>query len=467
MSTQDPHRQHTERQDPAETGAENGSGRTDPAATEAGAGPTEAGAENGTPPPVFGELTEGGRRNFLDILRGENTGGILLIIGAIVALIWVNSPWQDSYTTIRDTHLSISGIGLDLSVGQWAADGLLAVFFFVVGVEPKREMVVGELRHLSTAIVPVAAAVGGMTAPALIYLIINVSASDGAPEGWAIPTATDIAFAVAVLSLVAKWLPTALRAFLLTLAVVDDLLAIVIIAVAYSQELQLLWLLGVAACAALFSLLVRKGITRWYVLLPLGLLTWYFMHSSGVHATISGVVLGMVTPALPLQGATAKRLPARARDISPAEYFQHLWDPVSSGFAVPLFALFTAGVAVDPSLLGDTITDPVAIGVALGLVLGKPIGIVSVTWLITRTRHASLARGIGWADISAMAVLAGIGFTVSLLVAELAFGVGHPRDEHAKLAVLSASVFAALVGSGLLWWRGQVHRARAEQAEAS
>lgn len=442
MSTQDPHR-HRDQEESAGDGSRHDR------------------------PPVFPDLTEGSRRNFIDILRGENTGGILLIIGAIVALIWVNSPWQDSYTTIRDTTLSIDAIGLDLTVGQWAADGLLAVFFFVVGVELKREMVVGELRHFSTAIVPVAAAVGGMTAPALIYLVINLTAADGAPQGWAIPTATDIAFAVAVLSLVAKWLPTALRAFLLTLAVVDDLLAIVIIAVAYSQELQLLWLLAVAACAGLFTFVVRKGVTSWYVLVPLGLLTWYFMHASGVHATISGVVLGMVTPALPLQGAAARRLPARARDISPAEYFQHLWDPVSSGFAVPVFALFTAGVAVDPSLLGETLTDPVALGVALGLVLGKPIGIVTVTWVVTRTRHAALARGVGWADIGAMSVLAGIGFTVSLLVAELAFGVGHPRNEHAKLAVLSASFFAAIVGSGLLWWRGRVHHARSQEADAA
>jgi len=411
---------------------------------------------------LFSGLTPGGERNFLDTLRGETIGGVLLIIGAVAALVWANSPWQDSYTAIRDTRLIIDPISLDLSVGEWAADGLLAVFFFVVGVELKREIVTGELRRMSTAIVPVAAAVGGMAAPALIFLGVNLTMADGAPEGWAIPTATDIAFAVTVLALVAKWLPTALRAFLLTLAVVDDLLAIIIIAVAYSESLALLWLLAVAACVALFSLLVRRGITAWWVLLPLGLLAWYFMHASGVHATIAGVALGLATPALPLRGKAAERAPVRAAEESPAAYFEHVWRPASAGFVVPVFALFTAGVTVDPTVLGEAVADPVAIGVALGLVLGKPVGILLATWLITRTRHANLARGLGWMDIGAMGVLAGIGFTVSLLVAELAFGVGHPRDEHAKIAVLSASMFAALVGSGLLWWRGKVHHRRGD-----
>ena len=417
--------------------------------------------------PLFSKLSPGGERNFADTLRGETTGGVLLIVGAAVALIWANSPWQDSYAAVRDTRLGIEALHLDLSIGEWAADGLLAIFFFVVGVELKREIVTGELRRMSTAIVPVAAAVGGMTAPALIYLAVNLTMADGAVQGWAIPTATDIAFAVTVLALVAKWLPTALRAFLLTLAVVDDLLAIIIIAVVYSESLALLWLLAVVACVALFSFLVRKGITAWYLLLPLGVLTWYFMHASGVHATIAGVALGMAAPALPLKGRAAQRAPTRAAEESPAAYFEHVWRPASAGFVVPVFALFTAGVMVDPSVIGATLRDPVAIGVALGLVVGKPLGILAATWLITRTRHATLARGLGWPDIGAMGVLAGIGFTVSLLVAELAFGVGHPRDEHAKIAVLSASVFAALVGSALLWWRGKVHRARGETTPAT
>ena len=420
----------------------------------------EAGGADGREP-LFSALTPGGERNFLDTLRGQTIGGVLLIVGAVIALVWANSPWQDSYAAVRDTRVGIDALGLDLSIGEWAADGLLAVFFFVVGVELKREIVTGELRRMSTAIVPVAAAVGGMAMPALIYLGVNLTMADGAPDGWAIPTATDIAFAVTVLALVGKWLPAALRAFLLTLAVVDDLLAIIIIAVAYSDSLALLWLLAVAAGVALFSLLVRRGITSWYILLPLGILTWYFMHASGVHATIAGVALGMATPALALKGKAARRAPERAAQDSPAAYFEHVWRPASAGFVVPVFALFTAGVTVDPNVIGETLRDPVAIGVALGLVLGKPVGILAATWLVTRTRHAALARGIGWLDIGAMGVLAGIGFTVSLLVAELAFGVGHERDEHAKIAVLSASVFAALVGSALLWWRGQVHRARA------
>ncbi|SEE98779.1 Na+/H+ antiporter NhaA [Ruania alba] len=411
--------------------------------------------------PLFGKLSAGGLRNMADTLRGESMGGLLLIIGAVLALVWANSPWQESYATIRDTVIGSESLHLDLTVGEWAADGLLAVFFFVVGVELKREIVTGELRRLSTAIVPVAAAVGGMVVPAVIYLAFNLTAANGAPHGWAIPTATDIAFAVAVLALVGKWLPASLRAFLLTLAVVDDLLAIIVIAVAYSDGLTLAWLLAAAACVALFAVLVRRGITSWYLLIPLAVLTWLAMHASGIHATIAGVALGMVAPALPLRGKAADRLPRQlSRDASVAEYFEHLWRPISSGVVVPIFALFTAGVSVDPSVLGDAWADPVLRGVALGLLIGKPIGIVGATWLISRTRHANLSPGIGWSDVLGVGALAGIGFTVSLLVAELAFGVGHERDEHAKIAVLSASVLAALIGSAILWWRGRVHRAR-------
>ncbi|TDE96104.1 Na+/H+ antiporter NhaA [Occultella glacieicola] len=415
--------------------------------------------------PLFSGLTEGGLRNYLDTLRGEAIGGILLIVGAVIALIWANSPWSASYEMIRDFRFGIDAWHLDLTVGQWAADGLLAFFFFVVGLELKREIVTGELRRLSTAIVPVAAAVGGMAVPAAIYLAINLTSEAGSPHGWAIPTATDIAFAVAILSIVGRRLPTALRAFLLTLAVVDDLLAILIIAVAYTDGLTLAWLAAAAACVLVFALLLRRGITSWYLLIPLGVATWVFMHSSGIHATIAGVALGMVVPALPLKGKASARRPANLREgASMAEVFEYRWRPFSAGFAVPVFALFTAGVAVDPTSLGEALRDPVAQGVALGLVLGKPIGITAATWLISRFRHVNLAPGLGWADVLGVGVLAGIGFTVSLLVAELAFGVGAPEDEHAKIAVLAASLVAAVLGAMLLLWRGRVHEARGEPA---
>lgn len=389
--------------------------------------------------PLFTRLTPGALRNYTDTLRGESAGGVLLAIAAVIALVWSNSPWQDAYTGLRDVRIGPAALHLDLSVGQWAADGLLAIFFFVVGVELKREIVEGELRRVGTAIVPVVAAVGGMAVPALLFLAVNTAAEGGAPHGWAIPTATDIAFAVAVLGLVGKRLPTALRAFLLTLAVVDDLLAILVIAIGYSDGIAVLWLLGSAAAVAVFWLLLRRGVTSPLLLIPLALVAWGLLHTSGVHATIAGVALGLVVP------------------IAHTERLEHRWRPVSAGFAVPVFALFAAGVTVAPSALREAVADPVAQGVVLGLVLGKPLGITLTTWLVCRFRGVSLAPGLRWADVAAVGMLAGIGFTVSLLVAGLAYGEGSPHAEHATIGVLAASLLAAVVGAALLAWRGRRH----------
>ncbi|WP_156251913.1 Na+/H+ antiporter NhaA [Pseudactinotalea terrae] len=397
--------------------------------------------------PLFSRLTPGGLQNYLDTLRGESVGGVLLVIAAVVALVWANSPWQESYTALRDLRVGNESLHLDLSIGQWASDGLLAIFFFVVGLELKREIVEGELRRLGTAIVPMVAAVGGMAVPALMFLAVNLTAESGAPHGWAIPTATDIAFAVAVLGIVGKKLPTALRAFLLTLAVVDDLLAILVIAIGYSDGIQLLWVLGAGAVVLVFWLLLRRGVTHWVVLVPLGVLAWALLHSSGVHATIAGVALGLVVP------------------IAHAGRLEHRWRPISAGFAVPVFALFAAGVTVAPEALRAAVADPVAQGVVLGLVLGKPIGITLTTWLVCRFQHVSLAPGLRWADITAVGFLAGIGFTVSLLVAGLAYGEGSPHAEHAIIGVLVASLLAALVGGVLLAWRGRRHEERRRSAD--
>ncbi len=380
--------------------------------------------------PLFSRLTPGGLRNYADTLRGESAGGVLLAIGAVIALVWSNSPWAAAYETVRSTRVGPAALHLDLSLQSWAADGLLAVFFFVVGLELKREIVDGELRRPGTAVVPVAAAVGGMIVPAVIYLVVNTTSPDGQPHGWAIPTATDIAFAVAVLGLVARGLPTSVRAFLLTLAVVDDLLAILVIAVGYSSGLQLGWAVAATATVAVFAVLVRRGVSTPLLLIPLGVLAWALLHASGIHATIAGVALGMVVPVA--SGA--------------AERFEHRWRPVSAGFAVPVFALLVTGVRVDADALAEAVRDPVAIGVALGLVLGKPVGIVTAPWLVCRFRHVNLAPGVRWLDVAGIGLLAGIGFTVSLLIAELAF-----RDsafgEHATLAVLGGSLLAAGIGS--------------------
>jgi NhaA family Na+:H+ antiporter len=402
--------------------------------------------------PLFARLSLGARANLLDTLRSETTGGVLLLVGAAIAVLWANSRWSAAYEAVQDTVVGPAALHLDLTLHAWAADGLLAIFFFVIGLELKREIVVGELRRPATAIVPIVAAVGGMAVPAAIYLAVNLTAADGAPQGWAVPTATDIAFAVAVLAVVGRGLPNTLRAFLLTLAVVDDLLAIVVIATFYTDDLALGWLVASLAVVAVFAFLLRRGGTSGWVLLPLGVLAWVFMHSSGVHATIAGVLLGLAVPALP---------PRRGEE-SLAERFEHRWRPVSAGFAVPVFALLSAGVAVSAASLAAAAQDPAATAVVLGLVLGKPIGIVGATALVSLSRRVGLARGLSWWDVLGIGAVAGIGFTVSLLVAELAFGSGTPQEDHVKVAILLASTTAAVLGAAILLARGRRYLRAAE-----
>ena len=398
-------------------------------------------------PELFHELGPGGGRNFADTLRAENTGAILLLAGAVVALVWSNSPWREAYTALSEVVVGPASLHLDLTLAQWATDGLLAIFFFVVGLELKREMVDGQLRRPSTAIVPILAAVGGMVVPAAVYAAVNLASPDGSPQGWAVPVATDIAFAVALLTVFGSRLPTALRAFLLTLAVVDDLLGIVVIAVFYSEGLQLAWLGAVVACVALFGWLVRRPRVSGWLLVPLAVATWAFMHASGVHATIAGVVLGFTVPALARTGERE----------SVAERYEHRWRPVSAGLAVPVFALFAAGVSLAPSSLADAAGDPAAQGIALGLVVGKPVGIVLATVLLVKLTRATLDPSVRWGDVLAVSVVAGIGFTVSLLIGELSFAAGSPEAEHAKAAVLLGSVAAATLGAVLLTWRTRRH----------
>ena len=398
---------------------------------------------------LFSRLTPGASRNLADTLRAETTGGVLLLIGALIALVWASSPARDAYEAMRHVVVGPAALHLDLSLEHWATDGLLAIFFFVVGVELKREIVTGELRRPATAALPIMAALGGMAVPAALYVALNA----GQPEnlaGWAVPTATDIAFAVAVLAVVGRGLPPALRAFLLTLAVVDDLLAIVIIALFYGETVQLGWLAASLGVVAVFGLLVQRRVTSGWLLVPLAVAAWALMHASGVHATIAGVLLGLVVPALAREG----------EHESLAERFEHRWRPVSAGFAVPVFALFAAGVALDPSTLAAAAADPVAQGVVVGLVVGKPLGITAATWLMSRITRTPLASGLGWPDVVAVGFVAGIGFTVSLLVGALAFGEGSDRGEHVRTAVLAASLLAALLGGGLLALRGRHHAAR-------
>ncbi|WP_193606797.1 Na+/H+ antiporter NhaA [Nocardioides lijunqiniae] len=385
-----------------------------------------------------------------EILRAETTGGLLLIAGAVAAIVWANTPWSDSYESLRDLRVGPSSLHLDLTLGAWAADGLLAIFFFVVGLELKREFVAGDLRDPRRAAVPIAAAVGGMAVPALIFVLWNLG-GDGALRGWAIPTATDIAFAVAVLAVISTHLPSGLRTFLLTLAVVDDLLAITVIAIFYTDELDLLFLALALLPIGIFAVLVQRRIRSGWLLVPLALLAWVLVHESGVHATVAGVLLGFTVPVL-------------RRDRSDdrpglAEHLEHLIRPISAGVAVPIFAFFAAGVTVGGlSGLVDSLGDRVALGIVCGLVVGKTVGIVGSTWVLSRFTRAELDDELTWVDVLGMAMLAGIGFTVSLLIGELAFGQGSEHDDHVKVGVLVGSLTAALLASVLLRLRNRVYR---------
>ena len=383
-----------------------------------------------------------------EILRAETSGGLLLIAGAVIAIVWANTPWVDAYTGLRDLRVGPASLHLDLTLGTWAADGLLAIFFFVVGLELKREFVAGDLRDPRRAALPVAAAVGGMVAPALIFVAWNLSG--GGIRGWAIPTATDIAFAVAILAVISTHLPTGLRTFLLTLAVVDDLLAIAIIALFYTEGMHPEFLLLSLLPIGVFAVLVQRRVRSPWLLVPLALAAWVLMHESGVHATIAGVLLGFTVPVLRSDGQEGTGL---------AEHFEHLVRPVSAGVAVPVFAFFAAGVTVGgwDGLL-DSLTEPVALGIITGLVVGKTVGIAGSSWLLAKFTRAELDDELSWVDVVGMAMLAGIGFTVSLLIGELAFGVDSESDDHVKVGVLVGSVTAALLASVLLRLRNRVYR---------
>jgi NhaA family Na+:H+ antiporter len=284
--------------------------------------------------------------------------------------------------------------------------------------------------------------------------MINLGTGDGALQGWAIPTATDIAFALAVLAVISTHLPAALRTFLLTLAVVDDLLAITIIALFYTTDLAIGPLLFALIPLGLFTVLVQYRIRFWWLLLPLAFITWALVHASGVHATVAGVLLGFAVPVLRSKAAGGP-------DAGPglAEHFEHRFRPISAGFAVPVFAFFAAGVTIGGlGGLVTALTDPVAIGIVAGLVIGKTVGVLGATYLVARFTRAELDEHLRWIDVTGLAVLAGIGFTVSLLIGELAYGTGSSRDDHVKIGILIGSVTAAVLASILLRIRNRTYR---------
>lgn len=390
-------------------------------------------------------------------LRSDAVGGSLLIGAAVIALIWANSPLSHSYEALRSFTFGPSALHLNLSVETWAADGLLAVFFFIVGNELKQELVHGELRDPRRAALPIAAALGGVAVPALVFLAFTLGSGGEAAGGWGIPMATGIAFAVAVLAVVGRHLPTPLRTFLLTLATVDDMSAVLVIAVACTSGINFTALALAAVGLAVFGYLqngsgravarVRAMVPAWLLFVPLAAVVWALMHACGVHATIAGVVMGLLM----------RTRPQGAERVSPSHRAEEVLRPFSAGIALPLFALMSAGVSLAGA--GGFVTSAITWNVLAGLLVGKVVGIFGGTWPTSRLTSAHLNPLLGWADIAGIAVLGGIGFTVSLPIAELSStSQAHLTD--AKGAILLASTTAALLAALLLGRRSrQIGRA--------
>ncbi len=383
---------------------------------------------------VLNRLPLGERKWLAGVLRDETIGGGLLIIGALIAFVMVNSPLRDFYETLINTRVGPASLNLNLSLSTWAADGMLALFFFVAGLELKHEFVLGQLRTLRLASVPIAAAISGMVVPAALFLLITA----GSPEvraAWAVPMATDIAFALAVLAVAGRGLPAALRVFLLTLAIVDDLGSISVIAIFYTSEIKLVPLAIAVALLVLYALLQKWRVSSPLIYVPLVLGTWVAMHDSGVHATIAGVALGLLT--------RVKTAPGEV--WSPAERLERWARPLSALVALPIFAFMAAGVPVVGVDLGAVLTQPLVLGVILGLVIGKPIGVLAGTWLITRFTNAQLNKSLAWVDIGIVGLLAGIGFTVSLLIAKLSF----PDSPELVTSTKTGVFFGSLIVAGI------------------
>ncbi|MBT0567155.1 Na+/H+ antiporter NhaA [Williamsia sp. CHRR-6] len=387
---------------------------------------------------------------FARYLRTETFGGIVLLAAAAVALVWANSPWSHAYISLRDSHIGVDVFKLDLTVGHWAQEALLAVFFFVAGLELKREIVLGELSERKQALLPAAAAIGGVVIPVLICLGIGWG-TPGIEKAWAIPAATDIAFALGVLALVGSRIPSSARVFLLALAVVDDLIAIAIIAVVFTDTLNLWALLAAGASFLLYWWLQRARVRSSLIYVPLAVVAWVATYNAGIHATVAGVALGLLTRVRADPG----------ENDSPGARLEHRIQPISAAVCVPLFALFAAGVPVTSEVMGAVFSDPIALGVMVGLVVGKPLGIFGTSYALLKMGLADKPEGFFTRDLAAVAILGGIGFTVSLLIAELALPVD--QAEQAKAAVLVASLAASLVGSAALVRRGRVHKRLLEE----
>jgi Na+:H+ antiporter, NhaA family len=420
-----------------------------------------------SPDPAGSDTSERLRliRPLVDFLHTEAAGGVALVVATIAALLWANSPWDASYNELWTTHLAVS-LGeweLDLDLRDWINDGLMALFFFVVGLEIKRELVEGELRDPRRAMLPVCAALGGMMVPAAIYATFN--AGGEASDGWGIPMATDIAMAVGVLSLMGSRASSSLKLFLLALAIVDDIGAIVVIAVFYTDDIHGDALLAAVGLVLAVAVMRRCGVRSTAAYVVVGVVLWVTLHRSGINATLAGVVLGLMAPTRPIRRpelVDAAQLPAASghqavrqtataarATVSVVEWLEHRLHPWTSFVIVPLFALANAGIPLSRDTVGDALTSSVGGGIVVGLVVGKFVGVTGATWLATRLGIARLPENTSWSGIVGVSALAGIGFTVSIFVADLAFD-GGPLADQAKVAILAASLLSAAVGSSLI-----------------
>lgn len=372
---------------------------------------------------------------FAEFDKLESSGSIVLVVCALVAIALANSPIVDGFLSIWDWETALLG----MSVKQWINDGLMALFFFLVGLEIKREMLIGELSSFRRALLPILAAIGGMVVPALVYVLI-VGSGPG-QRGWGIPMATDIAFSLGVLALLGSRVPIGIKVFLTALAIADDLGAVMVIALFYTPDFSLTPLLIAIAVLAVTAIIARLGLDSPWIYILFGPVVWYFTHDSGIHATLAGVAMAFVVPA-------RRRLPGVSRrvlEMSLLENMLHRLHPWITYGVVPLFALANSGV----SFSGAQIGGPISYGVFAGLALGKPIGIVGLSFLAVKLGLANLPRSVGWLHVLGAGMLAGIGFTMSLFIAELAFGAGK-QLEIAKIGIFAASTVAALIGYGIM-----------------
>jgi NhaA family Na+:H+ antiporter len=435
------------------------------------------------PPRSRGEVEVRAQRSYVSrrvvrplqgFIHTEVLSGALLLLAALAALVWANSPWDEDYSELFSSVLTVDAgvFRIEEDLRHWINDGLMTLFFFVAGLEIKRELTHGELAGAQKAMLPVAAAAGGMAAPALIFFAFNAG-GDG-EHGWGIPMATDIAFTLGILALLGRRVSSQVRLFLLALAIVDDIGAIVVIALFYTSDIDLGSLLIAVGLLASVGALVRLGVREANVYMLLAVLVWIAMHESGVHATIAGVALGLLTPvepfysqkafAAPMRDLLAKFGAAQEREDDdssqeylgqmeelvqgtegPVERWERLLHPVTSFLVVPVFALANAGVAISGDSVSNALSSEVTLGVALGLVAGKPLGIFLASWLVVRAGLAQLPRGMSWGHVFGVSLLGGVGFTVALFIGELAFDDPSLIDD-AKLGILAGSLVSAVIG---------------------